>query len=63
MRELGWLWTEEYMWQVKKQFPGKWPNRFRDSWKAVLALFTKSKKFHMYQDAVKVPMGIGLIAG
>ena len=21
MRELGWLWTEEYMWHKKKQFP------------------------------------------
>ena len=56
MRELGWLWTEEYMWHKKNSFPGKWPNRFRDSWERCLH-FTKSKKFHMYQDAVKVPMG------
>ncbi|EMG5799425.1 TPA: site-specific DNA-methyltransferase [Yersinia enterocolitica] len=56
MRELGWLWTEEYMWHKKNSFPGKWPNRFRDSWERCLH-FTKSKKFAMYQDAVKVPMG------
>lgn len=56
MRELGWLWTEEYMWHKKNSFPGKWPNRFRDSWERCLH-FTKIRKFHMYQDAVKVPMG------
>ncbi|STD30369.1 Modification methylase PvuII [Edwardsiella tarda] len=56
MRELGWLWTEEYIWHKKNSFPGKWPNRFRDSWERCLH-FTKSKKFSMYQDAVMVPMG------
>ncbi|EJV7966568.1 site-specific DNA-methyltransferase [Salmonella enterica] len=56
MRELGWLWTEEYIWHKKNSFPGKWPNRFRDSWERCLH-FTKSKKFAMYQEAVMVPMG------
>ncbi|MGI2134042.1 DNA-methyltransferase [Shewanella baltica] len=56
MKEIGWLWTEEYMWHKKNSFPGKWPNRFRDSWERCLH-FTKNKKFHMYQDSVKVPMG------
>jgi site-specific DNA-methyltransferase (adenine-specific)/site-specific DNA-methyltransferase (cytosine-N4-specific) len=32
MRKLGWLWTEEYIWHKKNSYPGKWPNRFRDSW-------------------------------
>src|SRR5699024_1168547 len=52
----GWLWTEEFIWHKKNSFPGKWPNRFRDSWERCLQ-FNKEKKFHMYQDAVKVPIG------
>jgi len=51
-----WLWTEEYIWHKKNCYPGKWPNRFRDAWERCLH-FTKSKKFRMYQDAVKVPRG------
>ena len=56
MRKQGWLWTEEYIWHKKNSFPGKWPNRFRDSWERCLH-FTKQKKFSMYQDSVKIPMG------
>ena len=56
MRKQGWLWTEEYIWHKKNSFPGKWPNRFRDSWERCLH-FTKQKKFDMYQDSVKIPMG------
>lgn len=56
MRRQGWLWTEEYCWHKKNCYPGKWPNRFRDSWERLLH-FTKSKKFKMFQDAVMVPMG------
>lgn len=56
MREKGWLWTEEYIWCKKNCYPGKWPNRFRDAWERCLH-FTKQKKFRMYQDSVKVPMG------
>ncbi|MCL0881352.1 site-specific DNA-methyltransferase [Escherichia marmotae] len=56
MRELGWLWTEEYIWHKKNSFPGKWPNRFRDSWERCLH-FTKNRKFAMYQEAVMVPVG------
>lgn len=56
MRKQGWLWTEEYIWHKKNCYPGKWPNRFRDSWERCLH-FTKSKKFAMYQEAVMVPMG------
>ena len=56
MRKQGWLWTEEYIWHKKNSFPGKWPNRFRDSWERCLH-FTKQKKFSMYQDSVKIPVG------
>jgi site-specific DNA-methyltransferase (adenine-specific) len=56
MRQQGWLWTEEYMWHKKNSFPGKWPNRFRDSWERVLQ-FNKQKKFTMYQENVMVPTG------
>jgi site-specific DNA-methyltransferase (adenine-specific) len=56
MRKQGWLWTEEFIWHKKNCFPGKWPNRFRDSWERLLQ-FNKTKKFNMYQDQVMVPMG------
>lgn len=56
MRKQGWLWTEEYMWHKKNSFPGKWPNRLRDGWERLLH-FTKEKKFNMYQDNVKIPIG------
>lgn len=56
MKKQGWLWIEEYCWYKKNSFPGKWPNRFRDSWERCLH-FTIKKDFKMYQDAVKVPIG------
>lgn len=56
MRKQGWFWTEEYMWHKKNSYPGKWPNRFRDSWERLLH-FNKNKKFAMYQKEVMVPMG------
>lgn len=56
LRQQGWFWTEEYIWHKKNSFPGKWPNRFRDSWERLLQ-FNKSKKFNMYQEAVMVPTG------
>ena len=56
MRKQGWLWTEEFIWHKKNSFPGKWPNRFRDSWERLLQ-FNKSKDFNMYQDEVKIPIG------
>ena len=56
MRKHGWLWTEEFIWHKKNSYPGKWPNRFRDSWERLLQ-FNKTKKFNMYQDSVMVPMG------
>lgn len=56
MRKQGWLWTEEFIWHKKNSYPGKWPNRFRDSWERLIQ-FNKTKKFNMYQDEVMVPMG------
>ncbi len=56
LKEQGWLWTEEYCWYKKNCHPGKWINRFRDSWERCLH-FTKNKRFKMYQDSVKVPIG------
>lgn len=56
MKKQGWFWIEEYCWYKKNSFPGRWPNRFRDSWERCLH-FTKKKEFKMYQDAVKVPIG------
>ena len=56
MRRQGWLWTEEFIWHKKNSYPGKWPNRFRDSWERLLQ-FNKNRKFNMYQDEVMVPMG------
>ena len=56
MREQGWLWTEEFVWHKKNSYPGKWPNRFRDSWERLLQ-FNKLKKFDMYQEEVMIPVG------
>lgn len=56
MRKQGWLYTEEYIWHKRNCYPGKWPNRFRDAWERCIH-FTKERKFAMYQDAVRVPMG------
>ncbi len=54
MKKQGWLWTEELIWHKKNSYPGKWPNRFRDSWERLLQ-FNKTKKFNMYQEEVMVP--------
>ncbi len=56
MRKQGWFWTEEFIWHKKNCYPGKWPNRFRDSWERLIQ-FNKSKQFYMNQQAVMVPMG------
>lgn len=56
MRRQGWLWTEEFVWHKKNCYPGKWPNRFRDSWERLLQ-FNKQKRFKMLQDNVMVPTG------
>ena len=56
MKKQGWLWTEEYIWHKKNSYPGKWPNRFRDSWERLIQ-FNKSKDFRFFQDRVMVPVG------
>jgi DNA modification methylase len=56
LRQQGWFWTEEFIWHKKNSYPGKWPNRFRDAWERLLQ-FNKTKRFHMYQEAVMVPVG------
>ena len=56
LRKQGWLWTEEFMWHKKNSYPGKWPNRFRDSWERLLQ-FNKQKHFATYQDEVMIPIG------
>ncbi|MCX8011275.1 MAG: site-specific DNA-methyltransferase, partial [Ignavibacteria bacterium] len=56
LRKQGWLWTEEFIWHKKNSYPGKWPNRFRDSWERLLQ-FNKTKKFKMFQEAVMIPIG------
>lgn len=56
LKKMGWLWIEEYIWHKRNSFPGKWPNRFRDSWERCLH-FTKNKKFKMYQESVMVERG------
>lgn len=56
MRKQGWLWTEEFIWHKKNSYPGKWSNRFRDNWERLLQ-FNKNRKFNMYQDEVRVPVG------
>ena len=56
MRKQGWLWTEEFMWHKKNSYPGKWSNRFRDSWERLLQ-FNKNRKFKMFQEEVMIPTG------
>ncbi|MFA4923621.1 MAG: site-specific DNA-methyltransferase [Ignavibacteriaceae bacterium] len=56
MKKQGWLWTEEFIWHKKNSYPGKWPNRFRDSWERLLQ-FNKAKHFNMFQEEVMVPVG------
>jgi site-specific DNA-methyltransferase (adenine-specific) len=56
LRKQGWKWTEEFIWHKRNSHPGKWPNRFRDSWEH-LHQFNRSKSFYMNQDAVKIPIG------
>ncbi|MCP5496540.1 MAG: site-specific DNA-methyltransferase [Leptospiraceae bacterium] len=56
LRKQGWFWTEEFIWHKKNSYPGKWPNRLRDTWERLLQ-FNKNKKFKMFQESVMVPVG------
>ncbi|MCL2624711.1 MAG: site-specific DNA-methyltransferase [Planctomycetaceae bacterium] len=52
----GWHCIDDYIWYKPNAMPGYWPNRLRDEWEYCFHL-TKNKKFAMYQDAVKKPIG------
>ena len=56
MSKVG-LWTEEFIWHKKNSYPGKWPNRFRDSWERLSAIQQMQKRFDMYQEEVMIPVG------
>lgn len=56
MRKQGWRLVDEYCWYKKNCYPGKWPNRFRDSWERLFH-FALNADFKMRQEAVMVPMG------
>jgi len=56
LKRQGWLWTEEFIWNKRNSYPGKWPNRFRDAWERCIQ-FNKNRKFNMYQEEVMVPIG------
>lgn len=56
MRDQGWRLVDEYCWHKRNCYPGKWPNRFRDSWER-LYHFTLRPDFKMRQESVMVPMG------
>jgi len=56
LADKGWLCIDDYSWFKKNPMPGLWPNRLKDQWEYCFHL-TKNKKFAMYQDAVKKPMG------
>lgn len=52
----GWLCIDDYLWFKPNAMPGYWRNRLRDEWEYCFHM-TKSKKFVMYQDAVKNHIG------
>jgi site-specific DNA-methyltransferase (adenine-specific) len=53
---LGWQCIDDYLWVKLNSMPGYWPNRLRDEWEYCFHL-TKQKRFTMYQEAVKIPIG------
>ncbi len=56
LEELGWNCIDDYLWLKPNAMPGYWPNRLRDEWEYCFHL-TKNKKFDMYQDSIKKPIG------
>jgi site-specific DNA-methyltransferase (adenine-specific) len=56
LSEKGWLCVDDYLWIKPNAMPGYWPNRLRDEWEYCFHL-TKNKKFKIFQDAVKKPIG------
>jgi site-specific DNA-methyltransferase (adenine-specific) len=56
LNEKGWLCIDDYVWHKPNAMPGYWPNRLRDEWEYCFHL-TKNKKFKMFQESVKKPIG------
>jgi site-specific DNA-methyltransferase (adenine-specific)/site-specific DNA-methyltransferase (cytosine-N4-specific) len=56
LSKLGWRCVDDYIWHKPNAMPGYWPNRLRDEWEYCFHM-TKQKKFAMYQDSVKKPIG------
>ncbi|MBT4285802.1 MAG: site-specific DNA-methyltransferase [Deltaproteobacteria bacterium] len=56
LSELGWRCVDDYIWTKPNAMPGYWPNRLRDEWEYCFHM-TKNRKFAMYQDQVKKPIG------
>jgi len=56
LSEKGWLCIDDYIWVKPNAMPGYWPNRLRDEWEYCFHM-TKDKKFAMYQESVKKPIG------
>lgn len=56
LSDLGWKCIDDYLWIKPNAMPGYWPNRLRDEWEYCFHM-TKNKKFKMYQDAVRKPIG------
>lgn len=56
LEEKGWRCVDDYLWIKPNAMPGYWPNRLRDEWEYCFHL-AKNKKFKMFQDAVKKPIG------
>ena len=56
LNERGWICIDDYIWNKPNAMPGYWPNRLRDEWEYCFHL-TKNKKFKMYQESVKKPIG------
>jgi len=54
--DLGWLSIDDYLWIKSNAMPGHWSNRLRDEWEYCFHL-TKQRKFTMYQEAVRKPIG------
>ncbi len=56
LAEKGWRCVDDYAWVKPNAMPGYWVNRLRDEWEYCFHM-TKQKKFAMYQDAVRKPVG------
>lgn len=56
LAKIGWRCVDDYLWIKPNAMPGYWSNRLRDEWEYCFHM-TKQKKFAMYQQAVRKPIG------